>query len=67
MSAITLRVKQWINGDLNVPREQRHCSECQTVEDEKHFVLHCKINKQLHNKLFTYLNSFNSYIGNNIS
>ena len=36
---------------LKVPREQRLCVSCNVVEDEAHFLLHCKTNESLRKKL----------------
>ena len=48
---------------LNIPREQRLCSECQIVDDEKHLFLNCKLNKQLRDILFNHINaSYNSFM-----
>ena len=51
----TLKIEQ--GRYLNIPREQRLCSECQTVDDEKHFFLDCKINKHLRDILFNHINT----------
>lgn len=37
---------------LKLPREQRICTTCETIEDEKHFLLYCKINENLRNTFF---------------
>ena len=36
---------------LKIPREQRLCVVCNVVEDEAHFLLHCKTNESLRNTL----------------
>jgi hypothetical protein len=37
---------------LNIPREQRLCSHCKCIDDEKHFLLHCTINSDLRSSFF---------------
>ena len=48
---------------LNIPREQRLCSHCKCIDDEKHFLLHCT------NESFFFLNILNNenQIFNNLS
>ena len=50
---------------LNIPREQRLCSHCKCIDDEKHFLLHCTINSELR----SFLNILNNeyQIFNNLS
>jgi hypothetical protein len=50
---------------LNIPREQRLCSHCKCIDDEKHFILHCTINSWLR----SFFNIFNNenQIYNNLS
>ena len=38
---------------INCPREQRLCQYCSVIEDEQHFLLHCKNNQNLRNNLFS--------------
>jgi hypothetical protein len=51
---------------LNMPREQRFCSHCKCVDDEKHFLLHCTINSELRSSFLNILNNENQ-IFNNLS
>ena len=37
---------------LKIPRDNRTCPTCKTLEDENHFLLHCQINNVLRIKLF---------------
>ena len=37
---------------MNCPREQRLCQNCSVIEDEQHFLLHCKNNQNLRRNLF---------------
>lgn len=39
----------------NIPREQRLCLKCKTLENEKHFILDCKLNMELRNNFFNNL------------
>ena len=32
---------------FNIPRQDRLCKNCNVVEDESHFLLHCKTNSNL--------------------
>ena len=32
---------------LKIPREQRLCTKCKIIEDEEHFLFHCKLNVDL--------------------
>lgn len=36
----------------NIPRQQRLCNLCNTIEDEAHFFLNCSLNEQVRNLLF---------------
>ena len=49
---------------LNIPKEQRLCSHCKCIDDEKHFLLHCTINSELRS---SFLNILNKEIFNNLS
>ena len=51
---------------LNIPREQRLCSHCKYIDDEKHFLLHCTINSELRSSFLNILNNENQ-IFNNLS
>ena len=51
---------------LNIPREQRLCSHCKCIDDEKHFLLHCTINSELRSSFLNILNNENQ-IFNNLS
>ena len=35
-----------------VPRDERICKVCKTIEDENHFLFNCKINQNLQNDHF---------------
>jgi hypothetical protein len=50
----------------NIPREQRLCSHCKCIDDEKHFLLHCTINSELRSSFLNILNKENQ-IFNNLS
>jgi hypothetical protein len=52
--------------NLNIPREQRLCSHCKCIDDEKHFLLHCTINSELRSSFLNILNN-ESQIFNNLS
>jgi hypothetical protein len=43
---------------LIIPREQRLCSHCKCINDEKHFILHCTINSELRSSFLNILNNF---------
>jgi hypothetical protein len=51
---------------LNIQREQRLCSHCKCIDDEKHFLLHCTINSELRSSFLNMLNNENQ-IFNNLS
>ena len=51
---------------LKIPREQRLCSHCKCIDDEKHFRLHCTINSELRSSFLNILNNENQ-IFNNLS
>ena len=51
---------------LNIPREQRLCSHCKCIDDEKHFLLHYTINSELKSSFLKILNKEN-LIFNNLS
>ena len=51
---------------LNIPREQRLCSHCKCIDNEKHFRLHCTINSELRASFLNILNNENQ-IFNNLS
>jgi hypothetical protein len=51
---------------LNIPREQRLCSHCKCIDNEKHFLLHFKINSELRSSFLNILNNENQ-IFNNLS
>jgi hypothetical protein len=51
---------------LNIPREQRLCSHCKCIDDEKHFPLHYMINSELRSSFLNILNNANQ-IFNNLS
>ena len=51
---------------LNIPREQRLCSHCKCIDDEKHFLLHCTTNSELRSSFLNILNTENQ-IFNNLS
>ena len=44
---------------LKIPRDQRLCLACNEVDDEIHFILHCRLNSNLRTHLY------NSYIEEN--
>jgi hypothetical protein len=50
----------------NIPREQRLCSHCKCIDDEKHFLVHCTINSELRSSFLNILNNENQ-IFNNLS
>ena len=46
---------------LKIPRENRLCSSCNTVEDETHFMLYCQKNRDIRLEFISKLNtSFNN-------
>ena len=49
---------------LNIPREQRLCSHCKCIDDEKHFLLHCTINSELRSSFLNILNNENQMFNN---
>ena len=49
---------------LIIPREQRLCSHCKCINDEKHFILHCTINSELRSSFLNILNNENQIFNN---
>jgi hypothetical protein len=49
---------------LNIPREQRLCSYCKCIDDEKHFLLHCTINSELRSSFLNILHNENQMFNN---
>ena len=47
-----------------IPREQRLCKSCETIEDEKHFILKCKLNESLRKATFQNYTNENSNFTN---
>ena len=39
----------------NIPRDERTCSSCKVVEDEKHFLIECKINENFREAFLIFL------------
>jgi hypothetical protein len=52
---------------LNIPRDQRVCSHCKCIDDEKHFLLHCMINSELRSSSFVNILNNENQIFNNLS
>ena len=47
-----------------IPRQERLCKICNVIENEEHFVLHCKINKKIRDDLFKTLENENEKFKN---
>jgi hypothetical protein len=49
---------------LNILREQRLCTYCKCIDDEKHFLLHCTINSELRCSFFKHFEQRKSNFNN---
>ena len=52
---------------LNIPRDQRLCSHCKCIDDEKHFLWHCMINSELRSSSLVNILNNENQIFNNLS
>ena len=61
LSAHTLLIEKGRYTRPKTPRNQRICTECHKIEDEKHFILFCKKIDNLRTTLFSKINLNNNF------
>ena len=52
-SSHILEIERGRHAKPKIPYDNRLCPKCNTVEDEKHFIIHCKMYEQERNEMFS--------------